>query len=102
MNSRTKNAARTDVERRVSERLLRMPEVAQRVGLSNSTIYLKVAQGQFPRPIKVGATAVRWRESEVDQWIADCIAADAHRHSETGKGPTPQPPRQAKPTGPEA
>ena len=35
------------------QRLIRLPEVMQRVGLSNSHIYALQARGQFPKPIKL-------------------------------------------------
>ena len=97
-----REAARAEVERRMNDRLLRMPEVEQRVGLSNSTIYLKIAQGKFPKPIKVGSAAVRWRESEVNQWIADCITASVQDDPDAGKEQTPKPPKKAKRTRSEA
>lgn len=50
--------------------ILRRPQVQQVVGLSRSTIYAKVAEGSFPRPIKLGKRAVGWRESDIDAWLA--------------------------------
>ena len=35
----------------------------------------RVADGNFPQPIRLGARAVGWIESEVDAWIRDQIAA---------------------------
>ena len=54
--------------------VLRRKSVEARTGLSRSTIYLRVAQGAFPKPIQLGSRAVGWAEAEVDQWIADRIA----------------------------
>ena len=55
--------------------ILRRPEVESRTGLSRSTIYLKVAQGTFPKPINLGPRAVGWVAAEVDAWLASQIAA---------------------------
>ena len=55
--------------------ILRRPKVEARTGLSRSTIYLKVAQGLFPRPIPLGPRAVGWIESEVDAWIQQQVTA---------------------------
>jgi hypothetical protein len=33
-------------------------------------IYLMESEGRFPRRIKIGARAVGWLESEVQEWIA--------------------------------
>ena len=47
------------------ERLLRLPEVRSLSGQSRSTVYLRIAQGVFPKPIALGPRMVGWRESEV-------------------------------------
>ena len=39
-------------------RFLRLPEVQARTGQSRSTIYVRVEQGRFPRPVSLGARAV--------------------------------------------
>ena len=58
----------------VPVRLLRLPEVLARTGLSRSTIYVRLEQGRFPRPVSLGVRAVGWIESEVDEWIRERIA----------------------------
>jgi len=57
--------------------VLRLPAVIQRTGLSRSTIYLKVSQGSFPRPISLGPRSVGWLDSSVDKWIEDCCQISA-------------------------
>lgn len=54
-----------------NHRLLTRGEVLARVGLSTSTIYEMMRRGAFPRPLRVGQRAVRWRSDEIDAWIAD-------------------------------
>ena len=49
--------------------ILRRKQVQARVGLSRSTIYLAISQGTFPRPVSLGARAVGWLASEVDDWL---------------------------------
>jgi prophage regulatory protein len=44
-------------------------------GLSRSTVYQRVTEGRFPRPVSLGARAVGWIEAEVDEWIACQIEA---------------------------
>ena len=56
-------------------RIIRMADVQARTGLARSTIYVRVADGSFPQPIRLGARAVGWIESEVDAWIREQIAA---------------------------
>jgi len=52
-----------------TDRLLRRRDVEDLVGLGRSLIYSKMAKNEFPRPIKLGVRAVRWRESDVRRWI---------------------------------
>ena len=49
--------------------ILRLPAVKTRTGLSRSTIYLRVAEGKFPKPISLGARSVGWVDADVDAWI---------------------------------
>ena len=51
-------------------RLLRLSEVRSRTALGRSTIYRLMRNGDFPEPLKIGARAVRWRESEIEEWLA--------------------------------
>ena len=45
--------------------ILRLPAVLADTGLSRSTIYLRIAQGVFTRPVSLGARAVGWPAHEV-------------------------------------
>jgi prophage regulatory protein len=53
--------------------ILRLPAVKSLTGLSRSSIYAKVRAGEFPQPVSIGVRSIGWIESEVQQWIADCI-----------------------------
>jgi prophage regulatory protein len=57
----------------MSRKILRLPIVLDRTGLSRSTVYLRVSEGKFPRPVSLGARAVGWIETEVEEWIAGQI-----------------------------
>ncbi|WP_423804707.1 helix-turn-helix transcriptional regulator [Neptuniibacter pectenicola] len=54
-------------------RLIKLKEVMNNTGLGRSTIYKYVAEGEFPKPVSLGARAVAWVESEVDDWVLDRI-----------------------------
>ena len=56
-------------------RILRLPSVRERTGLSRSSIYLRISQGRFPRPISLGERAVGWLESEITEWVNRRISA---------------------------
>jgi prophage regulatory protein len=59
----------------MADSILRLPAVKTRTGLSRSTIYLRVSQGTFPRPVSLGGRAVGWVEEEIRSWLAERIAA---------------------------
>lgn len=50
-------------------RILRLPEVEQKVGLKKSQIYELMAAGHFPKALKLTKTASGWLEHEVDGFI---------------------------------
>ena len=51
--------------------ILRRNEVEKATGLGRSTIYAKVAAGEFPSPMKLGRRAVGWRSSDIENWLKD-------------------------------
>ena len=53
------------------KRLVRMPEVVRRTGLSKRTIYRLEAAGKFPRRRRLGLRAVGWPEHQLAAWIVD-------------------------------
>ena len=52
------------------ERMLRRRSVEQMTGLSKSTLYRLIKQGNFPPPLRLTAKAVRWRRDEVNEWLS--------------------------------
>lgn len=54
-------------------RLLRLPEVINLIGLSKAQIYNLISLGEFPQQIKLGDRASAWLESEVADWIDERI-----------------------------
>ena len=54
-------------------KILRLKKVKDRTGLSRSTIYLRIQEGTFPRPINLGARAVGWIEHEIEAWLTSCL-----------------------------
>ena len=55
--------------------ILRLPDVKATTGLSRSTIYMRVAEGTFPRPVGLGGRAVGWLEAEIQDWLRRRIEA---------------------------
>jgi len=56
-------------------RFLRLPEVMKRTGLSRSTIYVRLAEGRFPRPVALGGRAVGWIEAEIGEGAPERMPA---------------------------
>lgn len=45
--------------------IFRLPQVKSQSGYSRSTIYLRIAQGLWPKPIRLGARSVGWPADEI-------------------------------------
>ena len=54
----------------MTDQLLTRREVESRCRISKTTVYRLAQIGAFPAPVKVGIKAVRWRESEIAEWLA--------------------------------
>ena len=53
--------------------LIRNREVRSRVGFSNTTLYEKIKEGTFPKPIRIGDRMVAWDSEAIDLWIEEKI-----------------------------
>lgn len=51
------------------DRILRLPAVLERTGLSRSTLYRKIQEGTFPRQIPISTRCAGWRESAINRWL---------------------------------
>ncbi len=54
--------------------ILRLPAVKIQSGLSRSTLYLRISQGLWTRPVSLGGRAVGWPASEIATLNAARIA----------------------------
>lgn len=59
----------------MTDRILRPREVCRVVALSRTTLWRRVRDGQFPKPIRLGPNAVGWRRSAIDEWLDSLEAA---------------------------
>lgn len=57
------------------QNILRRDEVERATGLPRSTIYDKIAKGEFPAPIKLSERSVGWLEQEILDWQKSRIDA---------------------------
>jgi prophage regulatory protein len=62
-------------------RILRLKQLIERIGLGRSTIYDRMDvqspryDATFPKPIKLGAAAIGWIDSEITTWIEQRMSA---------------------------
>ncbi len=54
--------------------ILRQPTVSAKSGMSRSTLYLRISQGLWTKPVKIGDRASGWPEHEIDALNAARIA----------------------------
>jgi prophage regulatory protein len=52
------------------DKVLRIADVIERIGLSRISIWRKVRAGEFPAPIELSRNSIGWPESEIAQWQA--------------------------------
>ena len=53
------------------DRFLGMREVLALLSVSRSTLNRWIREGAFPRPVKLGKRAVRWRRSDIEGWLKE-------------------------------
>ena len=68
-NQAIKTAPISQVPSDYHERLLRLNVVQQLTGIGRSTIYSRMACGDFPLAVRVHGNCIAWKESEINAWI---------------------------------
>ncbi len=63
-----------------TDRIIRLNELGAMLGVSPSTIWRWERAGHFPSRLVIGARAVGWRLSEVNDWL------DTRQHKDEGVG----------------
>lgn len=49
--------------------LLKVKDTCALVGMCAASVYRKVREGAFPKPVKIGTRCTRWRSGDVRKWI---------------------------------
>ena len=62
-------------------RILKAKEVAKRTSISVPHIRRLARDGKFPEPIALTENRSGWLESDVDEWISECL----RKHHAGGK-----------------
>jgi prophage regulatory protein len=50
-------------------RLLRLPSVLDRLGISKTEYYRRIKTGSAPKAIRLGANSVAWLEADIEAYI---------------------------------
>jgi len=50
-------------------KIIKLPQVVEMTSFSIASIYRLCATGKFPTKIKIGAHAVGWLESDIEEYI---------------------------------
>ena len=58
----------------MSQKILRIDAVCEKVGIPESGIYALMREGGFPKPIPLSKRRTGFLESELDEWIAARVA----------------------------
>ena len=66
----------------MSNKILRLPTVKEITGLSRSSIYLRMSNSEFPQSISLGGRAIAWLETDINQWLDECITASKEANNE--------------------
>lgn len=67
----------------MAHKILRLPEVKSLTGASRSTVYLRVQQGLFTKPISLGLRSVGWPAHEIDAINLARIAGKSNSEIQT-------------------
>ena len=51
--------------------IFRRKDLEERLKLSRSSIYAMMAEGEFPKPIRLGRRAVGWLSDDIEKWLQD-------------------------------
>ena len=49
--------------------VLRLKELVKLFGLSKSTIYARIKEGDFPKPIRLGPRSIGWFQHDIESWL---------------------------------
>lgn len=67
------------------DRILRLPEVIHKTGISRSSIYEQIQQGVFPKQIQLGKRMVGWSEAEINEHLNELSRPRSkHGHDSIG------------------
>ena len=54
-------------------KILKAKDVAERTSISIPHIRRLSREGKFPKPMKISDCRTGWLETEVEEWISECV-----------------------------
>lgn len=64
------------------DKILRVPDVCEAIGVRKSSLYAMVKEGKFPPPLKLTSQCVGWKTSTVQAWIDGRQIASAYAEAD--------------------
>lgn len=71
----TRNSSRSFTEQASGPRFYRMDQLLNLIPLSKATVWRKVKDGSFPRPVKLSVRITAWRADEIAAWLNQRLEA---------------------------
>lgn len=65
---------------RDGEQLLTIKDVCSITRISRTMVYNAMNEGRFPRSVRLGRKAIRWRASDIEKWLAELPASNEERN----------------------
>lgn len=65
----------TDWNRHMSDRLIPLSAVLERICISKTDLYRRINRGEFPKPVPIGRHRIAFVEAEVANWISSKMEA---------------------------
>ncbi|WP_040727655.1 AlpA family transcriptional regulator [Thiomicrorhabdus sp. Kp2] len=53
----------------MNKRIYRLKALVSELGLSKTTIYALIKEGQFPKPVSLTARSVGWKAEDIEEWL---------------------------------
>ena len=65
-----KSVAPNSVQVKTGRKIIRLPEVQERIPKSRTQIWRDVRAGKFPAPVSLGPNSIGWYSDEIDEYQA--------------------------------
>ncbi|MDA9836521.1 AlpA family phage regulatory protein [Luminiphilus sp.] len=62
----------------MTDRILRLPEVIEKTGISRSSIYEQMQLGLFPKQLRLGKRMVGWSEAEIEKHLEELFSRSSN------------------------